>query len=151
MLTGVTEKRAGVYVHVCVYGCVCLYVSVRVCVCVSVPVSRSVCLCVFVHVCYDRLPRSLHTTPHLNKQCTYIPSQFIHVSVYVNCTSSCALHRPHTSDSGSADISASSSSLDISVILGRSSLDGLTLKATSCTDDIGHLSVDFHGGARCAC
>ena len=58
--------------------------------------------------------------------------------------------RPHISDSGSADISATSSSIDVSVMLGRDSSGNMTLKATSCTDNIGHLSVDFHGGARCS-
>ena len=56
--------------------------------------------------------------------------------------------RPHISDSGSADMTASSCSLDVSVILGRDSADGLSLKATGCTDGIGRLSIDFHGGAR---
>ena len=43
---------------------------------------------------------------------------------------------------------ASSSSLDVSVLLGRDSSDGISLKATGCSNHIGHLSIDFHGGAR---
>ena len=52
------------------------------------------------------------------------------------------------SDSGSVDISLTSSLLDVSVMLGRGSSDHMTLKATNCSVKIGHLSVHFHGGAR---
>ena len=68
-------------------------------------------------------------------------NQTYYVAFLVHC-------RPHTSDSGTADISATSCSLDLSVMLGRGTLNRMTLKATGCSDEIGHLSVDFHGGAR---
>ena len=59
------------------------------------------------------------------------------------------MYRPHVSDSGSADISMSSSSLELSVALGRNMTNNyFTLKTTGCSVNIGHLSVDFHGGAR---
>ena len=57
--------------------------------------------------------------------------------------------RPHVSDSGSADISMSSSSLKLSLALGRDTTNNhFTIETTGCSINIGHLSVDFHGGAR---
>jgi len=59
------------------------------------------------------------------------------------------VYRPHLSDSGSADISLSSSSLELTVALGRNPTNNhFAIKATGCSVNIGHLSVDFHGGAR---
>ncbi|XP_065884847.1 bactericidal permeability-increasing protein-like isoform X2 [Dysidea avara] len=55
---------------------------------------------------------------------------------------------PHVSDSGSADISMSSSSLKLSLALGRDTTNNhFTIETTGCSINIGHLSVDFHGGA----
>ena len=100
-------------------------------------VGKCVCVCTYVtlFVC-------LHVTV----------SACLCVAVCLALASLVITHcRPHISDSGSADISATSSSIDVSVMLGRDSSHTMTLKATSCTDNIGHLSVDFHGGARCSC
>lgn len=52
------------------------------------------------------------------------------------------------SDSGSADLLLSSSSINISIILGRDSLNHMTLEQPKCSDDIGHLTVKLHGGAH---
>ena len=67
MLTGITEKRAGVYVHVCVcvYGCVS----------VSVPVGQSVCLCMFVMIGFLGHSISLHTLT--NNAHTYQVNSFM--------------------------------------------------------------------------
>ena len=77
--------------------------------------------------------------------------------------------RPHISDSGSVDISISSVSLAVSVIIGMSVIHTAsascclhslfpfctgndtqghaTLKTTGCSLNIGNLDVKFHGGA----
>ena len=60
-----------------------------------------------------------------------------------------ALYRPHVSDSGSCDVSVSSVSLSVSVVVGADSGGHPTVKASSCSLDIGHLDITFHGGARC--
>ena len=52
------------------------------------------------------------------------------------------------SDSGSADLLMTSSSINIGVILGRNSLNRMTLEQPKCSDSIGHLTVKLHGGAR---
>jgi lipopolysaccharide-binding protein len=59
------------------------------------------------------------------------------------------LGRPHISDSGSCDVSVSSVSLSVSVVVGADSSGHPTVKASGCSLDIGHLDITFHGGARC--
>lgn len=56
--------------------------------------------------------------------------------------------RPHISDSGSCDVSVSSVSLSVSAVVGADSGGHPTVKASSCSLDIGHLDITFHGGAR---
>ena len=58
------------------------------------------------------------------------------------------IHRPHISDSGSCDISVSSVSLSVGVLVGVDNHGHPTLKATGCSLDIGHLDITFHGGQR---
>lgn len=55
---------------------------------------------------------------------------------------------PHISDHGSADVSVSSVSLTVGVTMGADSSGHPTLSASKCSINIGHLSVEFHGGAR---
>lgn len=43
----------------------------------------------------------------------------------------------------------SSVSLSVSVVVGADSGGHPTVKASSCSLDIGHLDITFHGGARC--
>lgn len=57
-------------------------------------------------------------------------------------------YRPHISDSGSCDVSVSSVSLTMSVLIGADSKGHATLSTTSCSLGIGHLDIHFHGGAR---
>ena len=59
------------------------------------------------------------------------------------------MYRPHISDSGSCDVSVSSVSLSVSVVVGADSGGHPTVKASGCSLDIGHLDITFHGGARC--
>lgn len=54
---------------------------------------------------------------------------------------------PHISDSGSCDVSVSSVSLSIVVSVGADSTGHPTVSASSCTFSIGHMDIDFHGGA----
>ena len=55
---------------------------------------------------------------------------------------------PYISDSGSADVSASSIALKVLVVVGADSKGHATLKSSGCSLDIGHLDIKFHGGAR---
>ena len=57
-------------------------------------------------------------------------------------------YRPHISDSGSCDISVSSVSLSMGVVVGVDDKGHPTLKASGCSLSIGHLDITFHGGAR---
>ena len=57
-------------------------------------------------------------------------------------------YRTHISDSGSCDVSVSSVSLTMSVLIGADSKGHATLSTTSCSLGIGHLDIHFHGGAR---
>ncbi len=56
--------------------------------------------------------------------------------------------RPHVSDSGSCDVSVSSVSLTMSVLVGADSQGHATLSTTGCSLSIGKLDIHFHGGAR---
>ena len=51
------------------------------------------------------------------------------------------------SDSGSADISVSGTSLHVSVKIGRDTRGHATLSSTGCQFHIGSLDIHFHGGA----
>eukprot|EP00731_Ephydatia_muelleri_P031065 Em0022g579a len=55
---------------------------------------------------------------------------------------------PHTSDSGSADLSVGGISLAVDVVIGADSQGHATLSTGSCNINIGSLSITFHGGAR---
>jgi lipopolysaccharide-binding protein len=54
---------------------------------------------------------------------------------------------PYISDSGSADVSASSIGMKVTVMIGVDTKGHATLKASGCSLNIGHLSIKFHGGA----
>ena len=56
--------------------------------------------------------------------------------------------RPNIKDHGSCDVSVSSVSLSVSVVVGVDSEGHPTLKASGCSLDIHHLDVHFHGGSR---
>ena len=58
------------------------------------------------------------------------------------------IFRPHISDSGSCDVSVSSVSLSVSVLVGADKNGHATLSTTGCSLSIGHLDIHFHGGAR---
>ena len=51
------------------------------------------------------------------------------------------------SDSGSVDIGVSSTSLAVTVKIGRDTKGHATLSSSACKFNIGHLDVNFHGGA----
>ena len=59
-------------------------------------------------------------------------------------------YRPHIKDHGSCDVSVSGVSLSVTASVGVDTSGHATLSAGSCSFDIGHLSVKFHGGARFA-
>eukprot|EP00118_Oscarella_pearsei_P000198 m.4415 g.4415 ORF g.4415 m.4415 type:complete len:501 (+) comp10700_c0_seq1:23-1525(+) len=54
---------------------------------------------------------------------------------------------PHISDSGSCDVSVSSVSLNVVVTVGAASAGYPTISTKSCSFDIGHMDITFHGGA----
>ena len=54
---------------------------------------------------------------------------------------------PNVADSGSADVSIGSVSLNVDVVIGADSKGHATLSAQSCSINIGSLDVTFHGGA----
>ncbi|CAI8057853.1 Lipopolysaccharide-binding protein [Geodia barretti] len=54
---------------------------------------------------------------------------------------------PHISDSGSLDVSGSSISLEVGVVMGADSKGHATLSSTTCSFNIGNLDVHFSGGA----
>ncbi|XP_062499208.1 uncharacterized protein LOC134176553 [Corticium candelabrum] len=54
---------------------------------------------------------------------------------------------PHISDSGSCDVSVSSVSLAMVVSVGADLTGHPSVSADQCSFDIGHMSIDFHGGA----
>ncbi|XP_064385923.1 bactericidal permeability-increasing protein-like [Halichondria panicea] len=54
---------------------------------------------------------------------------------------------PHVSDSGSCDVSVSSVSLTMSVLVGADSKGHATLSTTGCSLSIEKLDIHFHGGA----
>ena len=51
-------------------------------------------------------------------------------------------------DSGSVDMSASGISLTVGVVVGADAKGHATLSTKTCSFNVGHLSVKFHGGAR---
>jgi len=53
---------------------------------------------------------------------------------------------PHVSDSGSADVSVSSTTIAIKLVVGEVA-GRPTSKTTACTVKIGNLDIDLHGGA----